>query len=55
MTDLTPKPRFKRILLKISGEAAIGGPSGSGIDVATVEAVAKEIALTAAGASRCAS
>ena len=46
MTDPVPTPRFKRILLKISGEAAIGGPAGSGIDIATVEAVAREIALT---------
>ena len=43
-----PAPRFKRILLKISGEAAIGGPKGTGIDIPTVEAVAHEIALTAA-------
>ena len=41
---LDPPARFQRILLKISGEAAIGGPKGAGIDIATVEAVATEIA-----------
>lgn len=37
-------PRYKRVLLKISGEAALGGESGQGIDVQNVAKVAEEIA-----------
>lgn len=36
-------PRYRRILLKLSGEAAIGGDA-FGIDIATVDAVAREVA-----------
>ncbi|HWE29141.1 MAG TPA: UMP kinase [Polyangia bacterium] len=38
-----PAPRFKRILLKLSGEALMGD-TGFGIDPATIEAIASEIA-----------
>ena len=48
MTDQTrAHPSFagyRRILLKISGEAAIGGDQAFGFDKATIEAVAREIA-----------
>jgi uridylate kinase len=37
-------PLYKRVLLKISGEAALGGDSGQGIDVKNVAKVAEEIA-----------
>jgi uridylate kinase len=40
------KPRYKRVLLKVSGEVLMGD-QGFGIDMATVEAVAKEIAQVA--------
>ena len=47
------QPRFKRILLKLSGEAGIGG-DGFGIDPATLAAVADEIAQVArAGVQVC--
>jgi uridylate kinase len=36
-------PRYKRILLKVSGEAGVGG-TGFGIDPATVRGVAEEVA-----------
>lgn len=46
--------RYRRVLLKISGEAAIGGEAGSGIDINTVNAVAGEIAeLAALGVELC--
>jgi len=46
-------PRFKRILLKLSGEAGVGG-DGFGIDPATLAAVADEIAQVAkAGVQVC--
>jgi uridylate kinase len=35
-------PRFKRILLKLSGEALMG-PAGFGIDAATLEGIAAEV------------
>ena len=38
-----PAPRFNRILLKLSGEVLMG-PSQFGIDPATVDRVAAEIA-----------
>jgi uridylate kinase len=38
-----PAPRFKRILLKLSGEALVG-EGGFGIDPATLERIASEIA-----------
>jgi len=41
MTD-TPKPRFRRVLLKISGEALLGDRE-FGLDSTTVERVADEI------------
>ncbi|WP_302852592.1 UMP kinase [uncultured Streptococcus sp.] len=37
------EPKYKRILIKLSGEA-LAGDKGVGIDVATVQAIAKEIA-----------
>ena len=40
------QPRFKRILLKLSGEAGVGG-EGFGIDPKTLAAVAEEIAEVA--------
>ncbi len=36
-------PRFKRILLKLSGEALMG-PGGFGIDPPTLEGIASEVA-----------
>ena len=41
--DASPQPKFKRILLKISGEALIGS-AGYGIEPATLERIAAEIA-----------
>ena len=41
--DAAPHPKFKRILLKISGEALIGS-SGYGIEPATLERIAAEVA-----------
>jgi uridylate kinase len=38
-----PAPRFKRILLKLSGEALMGD-TGVGIDPATIERIASEVA-----------
>jgi uridylate kinase len=38
-----PAPRFKRILLKLSGEALMGD-TGFGIDPATLESIASEVA-----------
>ena len=38
-----PAPRFKRILLKLSGEALMGD-TGFGIDPATIERIASEVA-----------
>ncbi len=45
MGDPAPvaKPRFKRILLKLSGEALMG-PGGFGIDPSTLEGIASEVA-----------
>ena len=37
------QPRYKRILLKLSGEAGVGGDS-FGIDPKTLQAVADDIA-----------
>jgi uridylate kinase len=39
-----PSAGYRRLLLKISGEAAIGGDQAFGFDKATIEAVAREIA-----------
>jgi len=41
--ESAPKPRFKRILLKLSGEALMG-QTGFGIDPATLERIASEVA-----------
>jgi uridylate kinase len=43
MPDPAPKPRYKRILLKLSGEALMGN-AGFGIDPNTLNAIASEIA-----------
>ena len=37
------EPKYKRILIKLSGEA-LAGDKGVGIDLATVQAIAKEVA-----------
>jgi uridylate kinase len=42
----TPAPRYRRVLLKVSGEVLMG-EQGFGIDMATVDAVAAEIAAVA--------
>ena len=41
-----PAPRYRRVLLKVSGEVLMG-EQGFGIDMATVDAVAAEIAAVA--------
>ena len=47
------KPRYKRILLKLSGEAGVGG-DGFGIDPKTLAAVSEEIAeVVRAGVQVC--
>jgi len=38
-----PQPRYKRVLLKVSGEAGVGG-DGFGIDPKTLQAVCEDIA-----------
>ena len=38
----TAKPKYKRVLLKLSGEA-LGGDKGFGIDPTTVVSMAKQI------------
>jgi len=40
---VAPKPKYKRVLLKLSGEALGRGP-GEGLDLSVVEPVAREIA-----------
>src|SRR6195952_5906005 len=42
MTTAVPNPRWKRIVFKPSGEA-LAGPSGSGLDGATLASTAREI------------
>jgi uridylate kinase len=39
---MTEKPFFKRVMLKLSGEA-LGGDQGYGIDPATIESIAREV------------
>ena len=39
-----PKLRYRRIVLKLSGEALCGGPGGFGIDAETMRSVAAELA-----------
>ena len=46
MPDAMPALRYKRILLKVSGEVLMGD-QGFGIDPNTLEAVAEERALWA--------
>ena len=41
-----PEPKYKRVLIKLSGEA-LAGERGVGIDLPTVQAMAKEIAEVA--------
>ena len=43
MTEATPAPRFRRVLLKLSGEALMGS-QGFGIDENVVAAIADELA-----------
>lgn len=43
MTDTTPEPAYKRVLLKLSGEALMG-EQGFGIDPAIVQRTAAEVA-----------
>ena len=45
------QPRYKRILLKLKGEAGVGGDS-FGIDPKTLQAVSEEIAASPEPASR---
>ncbi len=53
MTAKDAKPKYKRILLKVSGEVLMGD-QGYGIDMRTVEAVAGEIAeVTRTGVELC--
>ena len=40
------EPKYKRVLIKLSGEA-LAGERGVGIDLPTVQAMAKEIAEVA--------
>ncbi len=47
MTSPAPALRYKRVLLKISGEAALGGDAGQGIDIGNVDRVAGDIAAIA--------
>lgn len=45
MSELEESPRFKRIVLKLSGEA-LAGPRGYGIDLDVVKMIAEEICET---------
>ncbi|MDI3298176.1 MAG: UMP kinase [Bacillota bacterium] len=47
METTAPKPRYRRIVLKLSGEV-LAGERGYGIDPATVESLARQIAEVAA-------
>ena len=42
--SLNEKPAFKRVLLKLSGEALMGGSNKLGIDPQTVDQISREIA-----------
>jgi uridylate kinase len=42
-----PKLKYKRVVIKLSGEALSGGQGGSGIDTATLKATADELAEVA--------
>ena len=54
MTSPAPALRYRRVLLKISGEAALGGEAGQGIDIANVDQVASDIAeIARMGAEIC--
>jgi uridylate kinase len=54
MTSPTPPLCYNRVLLKISGEAALGGEAGHGIDIANVDKVAADIAeIARAGTQIC--
>ena len=53
MTATSPNPKYRRVLLKISGEVLMGG-SPFGIDLETVDAVAREVAaIHATGTELC--
>jgi uridylate kinase len=47
MTSPAPALRYRRVLLKISGEAALGGEAGQGIDIGNVDRVAGDVAAIA--------
>jgi uridylate kinase len=54
MNSPAPALRYRRVLLKISGEAALGGDAGQGIDIANVDRVAADIAeIARLGAEIC--
>jgi len=54
MTSPAPALRYKRVLLKISGEAALGGDAGQGIDIGNVDRVANDVAaISRMGAEIC--
>ena len=42
--DSTGKLRYRRVIIKLSGEALSGKEGGSGIDTATLKATAAELA-----------
>lgn len=42
--DVTPAPKFKRVLLKLSGEAFADPAQGFGIDPRTVASIARQVA-----------
>jgi uridylate kinase len=46
--DAAPKLKYKRVIIKLSGEALSGKTGGSGIDTATLKATAKELGEVAA-------
>jgi uridylate kinase len=53
LTPAAGAPRYRKVLLKVSGEVLMG-PGPGGIDPATVEAVAKEVAeIVALGVELC--
>ena len=47
MEPSEPKLKYKRVVIKLSGEALSGGQGGSGIDTVTLKATANELAEVA--------